>query len=320
MKLVNPSFEIRRQGDGILETLKAIEWAGRTAYKSEDKIDEKSSLAFVKKLKQLHHLSPLEFGTMWFKIPTEDTNAIKFFQENPWSRIKISNSFAWCTTSYRVLVENRKMSLYFQYKDPDASTHLDLYNNRIAVKIVLPRVIADEFMRHRTFSFLTESTRYCDYSKNKFQNEITFVVPYWMRQEVPPCKVHGFDLRENNEITMKYISARGDMSEKTISMEAYIYLDQMENCEIAYLDLKEQKLPTQFARDVLPMSIKTEMCMCGFADDWEHFFKMRSSLCGATGVHPDANYIANALYEEFVHRNLIPIIQENEYGKNVQEE
>lgn len=126
---------------------------------------------------------------------------------------------------------------------------------------------------------MAESTRYCNYSKNKFGNELTFILPPWVN--------------ENPK----------DIDHMTYS--DILFMEQLYKVERAYLSLlKEGKIP-QEARAVLPNALKTELYMTGFISDWEHFFSLRSNKYGKGGAHPQADELATPLYEEFKNRNLI---------------
>jgi thymidylate synthase (FAD) len=128
-----------------------------------------------------------------------------------------------------------------------------------------------EFVRHRVFSFAQESTRYCNYSKDKFNNECIFIQPPWLD-----------DIETNLD-----------------------FKDSLEHSEAAYFALIKRGWKPQQARNVLPNALKTELVMTGFASDWEHFFKLRATKAGATGPHPQASELANPLYEEFLKRKYI---------------
>lgn len=128
-----------------------------------------------------------------------------------------------------------------------------------------------EFVRHRVFSFAQESTRYCNYSKDKFGNEITFIYPCWLPDG---------NLSVEAEECFKYALQKAEQS--------YFHL------------LQEGWLPQQ-ARAVLPNSLKTELVMTGFVDDWKHFFFLRD----AAPAHPQARELAEPLHKEFIERGYI---------------
>ena len=121
---------------------------------------------------------------------------------------------------------------------------------------------------------------YCNYSKNKFDNEITFIQPCWNCLKTGVYNgVDNFD---------------GDYFEHSLR-EAELY----------YFKLLELGWNPQQARAVLPNALKTELYMTGFISDWIHFFSLRSNKYGKGGAHPQADELATPLYEEFKKRNLI---------------
>lgn len=131
-----------------------------------------------------------------------------------------------------------------------------------------------ELVRHRKMSFCQESTRYCNYSKDKFGNELTFIEPTW------------------------YADSENVIKSSFVSLLRY--------SEDAYLDLLDHQYTPQQARQVLPNALKTEICVCGFEEDWKHFFRLRTSFLTKTGKpHPDMSYLADTLYTEFVKRKFI---------------
>ena len=104
-------------------------------------------------------------------------------------------------------------------------------------------------MRHRVFSFAQESTRYCNYSKDKFGNEITFVFPIWMDEELL------------NSYGPYHTVARSKTPES-------IFIAGLNNAEKDYLSLINMGWKAQEARAILPNALKTELVMTGFVDDW----------------------------------------------------
>lgn len=141
-----------------------------------------------------------------------------------------------------------------------------------------------EFVRHRTFSFTQESTRYCNYSKDKFSNELTFIIPCWSN-----------DLEEG---VYKYSDENGTWiinDYTTAETNNKLFLNHLGSCEWTYFMLLKGYWKPQQARAVLPNSLKTELIMTGFISDWKHFFMLRC----APGAHPQAQEIAIPLQEEF---------------------
>lgn len=131
-----------------------------------------------------------------------------------------------------------------------------------------------ELVRHRVFSFAQESTRYCNYSSDKFGKHITFVKPTWTeRGRQDSFNLAGID----------FIS-----EEKTL-------LELLHACEAAYHKLIKAGQTPQEARAVLPNCLKTEVAMTGFMDQWEAFFKLRS----APTAHPDMQKVSKQLEGEY---------------------
>ena len=136
-----------------------------------------------------------------------------------------------------------------------------------------------EFVRHRVFSFAQESTRYCNYSKDKFGNELTFIIPSW--GYIKTAIYNGVDKFD------------GDYFEHFLR-----------DSEFSYFKLLELGWKPQQARQILPNALKTELVMTGFVSDWEHFFDLRAR--DTTGApHPDAKALAEPLMYEFKKRDWI---------------
>jgi thymidylate synthase (FAD) len=140
----------------------------------------------------------------------------------------------------------------------------------------------------RVFSFAQESTRYCNYSKEKFGNELTCIEPSW----------YDTATDDQKQLFNDFLS---------VSEEAYMaLLDKWENRipDRRYkTKLRGNPLTPQQARQVLPNALKTEICMTGFQKDWVHFFDLR--LRGLTGApHPDMKRLAALLYAEFAKQGI----------------
>lgn len=130
----------------------------------------------------------------------------------------------------------------------------------------------------RVFSFAQESTRYCNYGKDKFGNELTFIMPCWFNDDV--------------DYVSDYMCGEGDR-------DKLAYMDTLHCSERNYLGLLMEGWKPQEARAILPNSLKTELVMTGFISDWKHFFKLRT----AGSAHPQARELAQPLHEEFIKRN-----------------
>ena len=254
MKLIESSVQIIEEKDPY----KMIELAGRTCYKSEDKITENSAKEFVDRMIKLGHGAMLEHGTVYLTIAKTAMNIGDpiFYVRNKYSKVNEDDLFYYITTNMRVIVENNRLD-DLQYQVEPTEHH----EKRITAKFICDRGVSHEFVRHRVFSFAQESTRYCNYSKDKFGNEIMFIKPTWWHEL-------GTTHKQDFEIFLEY-------------------------CEEQYLEFMNQGWKPQQARQVLPNATKTELVMTGFESDWEGFFKLR---CSGT-AHPDAQKLANELKE-----------------------
>ena len=177
MKLIESSVEIIPQQPGLEGIYKQIELAGRTAYRSEDKITEGSAEKFVKMLETRKHGSVLEHGTVYLKLNSHGNliimNKAIWYQNNPYSKVRSDEEGnVYITTNYRVLYENNKLDDLQYICEPHS-----LHEKRISVRFICSRSIAQEITRHRVNSVTMESQRYCGYHKSKFNGEITFIIP-----------------------------------------------------------------------------------------------------------------------------------------------
>ena len=307
MKLIKPSVKIIDQKEGLQGIYEAIELAGRTCYKSEDKITDTSAEDFVNRMINSKHYAMLEFGTVYLKIEDISSYIIPLYakyEKNKYSITKLPrcNEFrATCfvTTNLRVLVENGWLDDLKYICEPT-----EYHEKRICVKFTTDKGVSHELVRHRVFSFAQESTRFCNYSKDKFGNELTFIIPSWsnLKEGIYEC------FEEDDSI--EGFSAEGISSNEHISIENCDKLDlhflkACDNGQQEYLEMIDYDAKPQQARQVLPNALKTEVNMCGFISDWKHFFSLRSSHAGATGMHPDMDYIANKIYDEFLKRKYI---------------
>lgn len=293
MKLIESSVQIIEEKDPY----KMIELAGRTCYKSEDKITENSAKEFVDRMIKLGHGAMLEHGTIYLTIDGEDPNLSKI-QSNPHTKVNLvpyevlteSNytiSYkAYITTNLRVLVENNLKELLCYQVEPT-----EHHEKRITAKFICDRGVSHEFVRHRVFSFAQENTRYCDYSKDKFGNDITYIIPSWL--DLPEGKYSNWDNDWCDVSELKLLYPEVD----NLSDPANCFLQSIKNAEYYYFMLINRGWKPQQARQVLPNATKTELVMTGFESDWEHFFELRCS--GA--AHPDAKKLADELYK-LIHK------------------
>lgn len=283
MKLIESSVQIIEEKDPY----KMIELAGRTCYKSEDKITENSAKEFVDRMIKLGHGAMLEHGTIYLKIDkTEDGHlppARLYWSDGnhkKYTKVRKHGNSIYVTTNLRVIVENNRLD-DLQYQVEPAEHH----EKRITAKFICDRGVSHEFVRHRVFSFAQESTRYCDYSKDKFGNDITYIIPSWL--DLPEGKYSNWDNDWCDVSELKLLYPEVD----NLSDPANCFLQSIKNAEYYYFMLINRGWKPQQARQVLPNATKTELVMTGFESDWEHFFELRCS--GA--AHPDAKKLADEL-------------------------
>ena len=295
MKLIKPYFEIWEQSAGLEGVYKQIEKVGRVCYKSDDKITEDSAKPFVDRMIKSGHGAMLEHGTVYLKCETEvinryihpedgeeeDFNKLEKYEYNSYSVTNDDGIYLYVTTNLRVLVENDWLDDLQYICEPT-----EFHEKRITVHFVCDRGVSHEFVRHRVMSFAQESTRYCNYSKDKFQG-VTYILPKW-------CTNVNIEDYEKNPKLM--YNANGILTDSEINFLCGLY-----DNEIRYLKLLESGWVSQQARAVLPNALKTELVMTGFISDWNHFFSLRD----ANAAHPQARELAAPLHEEFKKLQLI---------------
>ena len=272
MKLIESKVEIIEQQPGLEGVYKQIELAGRTCYKSEDKITEDSAKEFVDRMIKSKHGAMLEHGTVYLKIRANYDIANQtwnipqnffpfFFERNKYSKvekIEFDDICDWyITTNMRVIVEHDLYDCLKYICEPT-----EFHEKRITARFTCDRGVSHEIVRHRVMSFAQESTRYCNYSKDKFGNELTFIKPSWYSKTLE--NKHG-------------------------GFERFL-----EDSQSLYISLLDQGYLPQEARACLPNALKTEIVVTGFESDWEHFFELRT----AGAAHPDMRKLALELQEK----------------------
>lgn len=302
MRLIKPHFEIIEQGNTIDDIYKHIELCGRVCYKSEDKITENSAKKFVDNLIKSGHGSVLEHGTVYLKCEFEVGTLNNNYAYDLWDRYNNNrystayqcrpnapspNGYVAISTNLRVLVENNWLDDLKYLCEPT-----EYHKRRYTVKVVCDRGVSHEFVRHRTMSFSQESTRYCNYSKSKFNNEITFISPCWMSD-------FHLGVQYSKDIIEEYRNFENWTDNSEVSELLFLY--SLAVSEQAYFDLLANGWKPQEARSILPNALKTELVVTGFGSDWKHFFELRTS----TAAHPQAREIAVPLQEEFIKRRYI---------------
>lgn len=302
MQLIKQSFEFINQTDFSLVGIKKhIERCARVSYKSEDKITDTSYEKFVNMLESRGHDRPLEFGTVHLKMMLPDFQTfihsvltIGMFN-NIWIKHAYVGDVIYITTNYRYYLDIIK---YFpNVKEYFTEEDNEYYPKRYTVHMILDRGVMDEFRTHVGLSHLAESTRFVNYSKEKFGSEITFIKPCWLN--VPEGKYNHCIMVSKNSPDIRVECVGSDEIGKYYNIEEDegLFLNGLVQSELTYLHLiNNKKWTPQQARSVLPLGIKSELISCGFEDSWENFFKRRD----ATDAHPMAQEIAKPMHEEFL--------------------
>ena len=307
MRLIDASYEIIEQEPNILGVYKQIEKAARTAYKSEDKITEGSAQKMVEALCKSNHGACLEHGTIYLEVPyflkRKDPSGMDWaffssdhlipriadgYYRNPYSKVSC-NPYKQCdciTTNARVIFENGWEDDLQYMCEPT-----EFHEKRITVKFVTSIGICREILRHRRMSFLNESTRYCNYSKGKFNSELTFIIPQWIHNVNPSLNI-------SDEKTLRALSCEDRavhtwMNLLTQVEDDYLYLTTVDEHYV---------LKAEEARGILPLDLKSELIVTGFVSDWIHFFRLRSHVAATGKPHPDIQKLADPLMQEFIDK------------------
>ena len=270
MRLIKPSFLIKEQEPGLIGIYRQIEYAGRICYKSSNKITEDSAKPFVDRMIKSGHGAMLEHGTVYLKITYKDTDfatLCMFYGRNKYSVLNHSedNRIYYITTNYRVLVENNHLRDLKYLCEPT-----EFHEKRITVHFTADAGVMREFFRHRVFSMAQESTRYCNYLRDKFSNSITVIYPSWLKEE------EGLEFEEDMRVI-----------------------------EELYFKWLKKGWTAQQARVFLPLGVKAETVMTGFVSDWKHFFRLRSRIAETGKPHPQAQELADPLMDEFIKRGVM---------------
>ena len=280
MKLIRQSAEIWNQSVGEKGIYQAIEHAARLCYKSEDKVTEDSYRRFIDMLNTNGHQSPLEHGTVYlqYEVAKGAYNPLSKYYNDKYSKVNYNvkqlSVRLFVTTNYRVIKEHGWEKDLTYLCEPT-----EYHEKRISIHITTSIGISRELNRHRCHSICEESTRYCNYSKDKFNNELTFIIPNWVSANW--VNTHG----PNKDNESPYIN--------DITWNSF-----MEVAEYNYMFLLKHGWKPQQARDVLPLATKTELIHTAFESDWEEFFKLRCS----PAAHPMMQELANQI-KELIHKD-----------------
>lgn len=151
------------------------------------------------------------------------------------------------------------------------------------VRFIIDRGVSHELVRHRLAAFSQESTRYCSYNKDKFGNQVTFILPNWL-QDIEPGEYTSLDLRQYSEPSAAWLLTMFSIESR--------YMEMINNF----------KWTAQQARSILPNSLKTEIVVTANLREWRHIFKMRTAM----DAHPQMREVMVPLLEELKIK--IPVV------------
>lgn len=316
MKIINPNVKLLPISTTYDEMLRDIERAAEicvASTKYHDPIDD-----YINSLIKRKHYRTLEFGTAYVEVyfpcgvslNKEDYTELMFWEQveqNHWTRIKRSSNYSdYITTNCRVLQEawDYLNDLYLKELDDIEKGKLQIttlslkpwqeyvknrwkftneHEKRYTFLWEVSRATADSFRTYVSISSLMQSTRYCNFSSNKFGGEITYIQPKWF--------IHDYETTPQNEFTP----------------HEHLFIRAWKNAEDYYLSAITLGMEAQHARGVLPLEIRTEFIQCAYGDDWQNFFDQRSH--NSTGpAHDDAQLIstkAEKLWIEYLGKKIL---------------
>lgn len=254
------------------------------------------------------HWAVFNLGTVYLRVPVQDFPKVSELVENKWSRWTETEDSYYITTDYRVICQLEMEDIMEKYwSGPIPGKHYQ----RICTRWVCSRVIAQQVLRHRVLCPIMESTRYVNYSKERFGSEITYIIPQWI-----------YELRDKLSETIDPLTKEYRSWLKTLKGEelwkALCCIDRTVSSRDKFFRLAEEeyiyetttdegeRLPAEDARGVLPLDTKTELCITGYLEDWYYespegspekagFFKLRC----APDAQSDVRVLAESLKSQF---------------------
>ena len=280
MRIIKPSFEeITAENP-----LKLGELCARVCYKSENLITEGSAKKLLAGIAKAGHTAMLEHIPVYLEVnmayPKAMSRNIIKVMSSSYSKTTVDmiKGSTFISTNLRVIFENFK-EFYDKFMENEGEPfdfdelrnckfdeYPDKFIRRITIKFTMDRIGSQSFCRHRVFSFAQESTRWCNYLKDKFGAEISISNPCWLKDEDRPE-----------------------------------FEEDMKTIEQLYFKWIKKGYKNEEARYFLPFGLNTEIIMTGFPDAWKHFFELRNE----SHAHSQAQALAKPLEEYFKSKNYI---------------
>ena len=317
MKLVDNKVEEYIQESGIEGVYSAIASAARICYQTDKDKMKLSPREFVDNvLLKNGHTRPLEFGTVYLKIPSMAYEEPRVFDSRMFGRHEkygrhplwthkqglTSDGNWYITTNMRVIMQG------YYATDKEAWEHgydknwlkdvydfwcepTEFHDKRRTFTMWMSRGCTDDNRTHISMSSICESTRFCNYSKGKFGNEMTFIKPYWIREET----IQEWIKQEENHLVINeyFCDIMQNANEQKLRQLEAKALDRLKNEEDIYLEMASYGLQPQQLKRLYPLGGKAELRLCGFDDAWQNFFWRRCD----SHADPECVIVANKIKE-----------------------
>lgn len=328
MRIVSKKAELWKQGSTLDEIWDHIARCTRVCYQSTLKNKDENSQEFCfRTILANKHYAMLEHGTIYLTIalgsPIEEkeyilkSNLIRFFQNNIYSKVKEHSNTYYITTNMRVIIENKEVEIPKELEEYTVYTEIlteaisnfiseptEFHEKRHTIYCITDRGVWNEIIRNRSLSqdddfwrdasFAQESTRFCNYTKARFNNgDLQFIAP-----EGIVLNTGQYAIENLHYIGDGYLY---DTVNDELTPEA-LFISNCLKCEADYKELiSTYAFQAQIARQVLNNALKTSIVITAYESDWDHFFDLR--LKGTTGKPlPDMVNLAQLIYNEYTNR------------------
>lgn len=304
MKLIKQYCYLDDQNDfSEIGIKKFIEKQAKTCYQSTHTITENSYEKFIQRMIDSDHSRTLEMGTVHLKMSRPIFTSFMWCLSlskdfsSQWLQWNSGKEYIYITTNYRYFLRLKNMfdesnflifknmfdGLNFKFINYFTTEDNELFPKRHTIHFITDRVTMDSFRTHVGMSSLAESTRYCRYANDKFGNELTYIIPNWI--DIPESEyqfIGGFWCNDK-EVPLF------EKSNPIINN----YLFGLQRAESTYMILLQQGWKAEQARQILPLSVKSELVLCGFDDCWDNFLYRRNDV----HAHPMAHELAGKVKE-----------------------
>lgn len=271
MKVEKSSVTMLQQEPGIDGMYRYVERTGRITYKTEDRITPDSWKRFLKMLKERGHWAVFNQGSVYLRFnPSEHLTVWESLKDTkPWTRWVELEDEVCVSTNYRVILQLDLQDFMEKYwVEPDLNFKL-----RIGSHWICSRSTSHQLVRHRVFSFLEMSQRYCNFSKDRFGRSLTYILPQWIYRvrddignTIDPVTyesrswILGLDgERLWDELTIW---------DRSVSGHSRIWEEVEKEYMSELMEDDGEILKPEEARGILCGDIKTEVAMTGFLEDW----------------------------------------------------